>query len=548
MDAKKLKLFAKGAAQKPTFGTNPFDPWSTKANISEDALSQYLLSRGINPEHLSMPTKVAHAKSSQFIKWKQDHMKEEHEAVKKPLKKEGEIPAKGNQNSEAIKNEERGYQTSQGSGPLTADKKTEHQKAQSHYKEIKTPRGPGSQNEETINELKKSTLASYVSKASKDIGTLGYGLGDIKARPGKYNDSPDVVKSVKHSFTKRIKGVEKAANRLSKEQDVKEDVEQINELKKSTLASYVKGAMKDREERATGASFKSGAAGDKYNKADETHKDVKREKGIDTALGKLTKEDAVNEMDSQGYKGTRDDYEDDMRKPQITLGPEALLKKKKVASDTLKLMNKIFNKTHKKDVKEETVNEVSSELLDRYKTGAKKSADAATASGQHGKALKRWSGHMKATGKQIEKTTSGIRKALNREDVGDPQAAVNADGLSTSMDRMQSEKVSKSAQLVKSIYKKKVVKEDLYDHEKEDKSVATYGKKPKHDKADEKDSKGENKPKAAAVLSGGTTLTGSPRDTVEIDPMMRLRPGQPDPTKKDDKKKDDKKDEFKKDK
>ena len=51
-----------------------------------------------------------------------------------------------------------------------------------------------------------------------------------------------------------------------------------------------------------------------------------------------------------------------------------------------------------------------------------------------------------------------------------------------------------------------------------------------------------------SVLSGGTTLTGSKRDTVEIDPMMRVRPGQPDPTKKDEKKKDDKKDEFKKDK
>ena len=92
------------------------------------------------------------------------------------------------------------------------------------------------------------------------------------------------------------------------------------------------------------------------------------------------------------------------------------------------------------------------------------------------------------------------------------------------------------------------VKEDLYDHEKEDKSVATYGKKPKHDVADPKDSKGEKKPQAASVLSGGTTLTGSKRDTVEIDPMMRVRPGQPDPTKKDEKKKDDKKDEFKKDK
>lgn len=87
------------------------------------------------------------------------------------------------------------------------------------------------------------------------------------------------------------------------------------------------------------------------------------------------------------------------------------------------------------------------------------------------------------------------------------------------------------------------MKEDLYDHEKADKSVATYGKKPKFDAADKKDSQGENKPKAAAVLSGGTTLTGQSRDTIEIDPMMRVRPGQPDPTK--DKDKDKKKEEDK---
>ena len=37
-------------------------------------------------------------------------------------------------------------------------------------------------------------------------------------------------------------------------------------------------------------------------------------------------------------------------------------------------------------------------------------------------------------------------------------------------------------------------------------------------------------------------MTGTPRDTIEIDPMMRVRPGQPDPTKKEDKKdKDNKK-------
>jgi hypothetical protein len=101
-----------------------------------------------------------------------------------------------------------------------------------------------------------------------------------------------------------------------------------------------------------------------------------------------------------------------------------------------------------------------------------------------------------------------------------------------------------TAQRVKSIYKK--LKEEMYDHEKADKSVVTYGKKPKFEKA-EKDEGGEKKPSAAAILTGGKTLTGQPRDTVELDPLMRNRPNQPDVTKKDDKK-DDKKEDKKKDK
>jgi len=100
---------------------------------------------------------------------------------------------------------------------------------------------------------------------------------------------------------------------------------------------------------------------------------------------------------------------------------------------------------------------------------------------------------------------------------------------------METENKSKANKLVNIM--KKRLKEDLYDHEKEDKSVQTYGKKPKFDKTDEKENSGENKPKAAAVMSGGTTLTKQKRDVIEIDPLMRMRPGQPDPTKKDDKKK-----------
>jgi len=136
-----------------------------------------------------------------------------------------------------------------------------------------------------------------------------------------------------------------------------------------------------------------------------------------------------------------------------------------------------------------------------------------------------------------------LEKHLNKEDVMDPQAAIAKVPDTDPSISERTRQLSKSARMIKALYKsKRMVKEDLYDHEKEDKSVATYGKKPKFDKADEKDSAGENKPAAAATMTGGTTLTGEKRDDIEIDPMMRLRPGQPDPFKKDDKKKDDKKD------
>jgi hypothetical protein len=143
-----------------------------------------------------------------------------------------------------------------------------------------------------------------------------------------------------------------------------------------------------------------------------------------------------------------------------------------------------------------------------------------------------------------------LQKHMNKEDVGDPLAATQspADGANGGKEISEKKRqMSKSARIIKALYKKKgMVKEDLYDHEKEDKSVATYGKKPKFEKA-EKDEGGEKKPEAAAVLSGGTTLTGEKRDDIEIDPMMRNRPGQPDVTKKDDKdkKKDGKKEEKK---
>ena len=126
-------------------------------------------------------------------------------------------------------------------------------------------------------------------------------------------------------------------------------------------------------------------------------------------------------------------------------------------------------------------------------------------------------------------------KPVKEDKFQDPMAATQTVGMevdnpSCSCDDKKSQR-TKSARIIKSIYKRKNMKEELYDHEKEDKPTTSYGKKPRMSVTKPSDNVGENKPDAAAVLTGGKTLTGQPRDTIEIDPMMKKRPGS-DPTGK----------------
>ena len=81
--------------------------------------------------------------------------------------------------------------------------------------------------------------------------------------------------------------------------------------------------------------------------------------------------------------------------------------------------------------------------------------------------------------------------------------------------------------------KKGAIKEEMYDHEKEDKPATPVGKKVKLQKPGV-DAVTKETPQAAAVLTGGKTMTGEPRDTIEIDPMMKMRKQagmQPEPVK-----------------
>jgi hypothetical protein len=76
------------------------------------------------------------------------------------------------------------------------------------------------------------------------------------------------------------------ALRLIKTQEGRREVDEVS---KDTLGRYIKLAGIDAADRASSSSYKSGAAGDKYNKADPSRQEVSRERGIDRAIKKITK-------------------------------------------------------------------------------------------------------------------------------------------------------------------------------------------------------------------------------------------------------------------
>jgi hypothetical protein len=111
---------------------------------------------------------------------------------------------------------------------------------------------------------------------------------------------------------------------------------------------------------------------------------------------------------------------------------------------------------------------------------------------------------------------SAVRKeGMSEDKYQDPNAATQTVGMEV-----------ESKKRFRTLRKESVMREELYDWEKEDKSVQSYGKKPKFAKPNpnSKSNLAADTNVSRAVMSGGTTLTGEKRDDVEIDPMMKNRP------------------------
>lgn len=411
--AKKLKDVVKMNPEpaKGRFGVDPTDPWSTKANINEVAsLHQYLMSRGINPKFVSKETKISHAKSSAFIKWKQDHQFEEVQIMVE----------------DAMLDK---FLSSRGINPrfVTKDVKISHAKSGEFEK---WKRDHMFESVEILEATDKEDVVTL--NIPLVIRMLELAREDIKS-------DADLHRVIEKLIQIRNKGV-LTMDDYSFVSGIKEECDRLNE-EDPCWTGYTQVGMKKKGGREVPNCVPS--------------------KGVEKAKG----------------------YKEEVKEAKTIQGT-ALDKFRQAAAER-----------------------------------AKKHADIeAQMKARH------------AAGKEDMKgAIDRLEKHLNKEDVfQDPQAATQTvfDGANNTNDTSERKmQLSKSARMIKSLYKHLNMKEDTYDWEKADKSVQTYGKKPKLKEPAEETNFGERVPSARVVMSGGTTLTGETRDTVEIDPEMKKRPG-----------------------
>ena len=142
---------------------------------------------------------------------------------------------------------------------------------------------------EQIDELSKATMGRYINRAKDSIDMASYRQGHKEAHGSS-------SKALEKKLTKRHKGISTAVNKLTKE-----DAEQIDELSKATMGRYINKAADRMSTQGVTAGLKI-AADEKSKKNFDNI--AKRQKGIATAVKKLTKEeqdfiDSLNDADAE---------------------------------------------------------------------------------------------------------------------------------------------------------------------------------------------------------------------------------------------------------
>jgi hypothetical protein len=540
--AKKLKSIIKNPdGGKPSFGSNPMDPWSAKANISEASLDDYLSSRGINPKFVSKDTKISHAKSSQFIKWQNDRKMVGESS-------EADLLAR--------------YLNSRGINPkfVTTDVKISHSKSDEFQKWKNDHLNEAVDKRDTVVLdipllIRILELAREDIKSDVDLHRVVERLIQIRKKGvltmADYKMITNISNIKRRHFRENHVAIA-MGNMLDDEGSMV--LNQIEELERgcAMIRDYI---GKDYEKQlpawvqskvTLATDYMSTVGNYLSSKSEKVKEEVELDevttKGYHSAAIKSRMNAAVKVMSSMGsdkqattklnarnagLKRLSDRTSAEMKKansgpqkprPVTSDGDDRGYGKGRYMGDSVEYPD------------ESVISEISDTTLNSYKDKAKKSADDLHAKGEYKKSANRWLNVMKATGKQMDR----LRKENNMDSLAATQSP--NDGANTPDDVAPKDKnkkliqMSKSARIIRSIYKRNGMKEETYDFDKDDKSSESkpYGKKPSFNDTDKYKNAGENKPEAKAVMKGGTTLTGQPRDMVEIDPSMKNRPDRPD--------------------
>ena len=445
-----LKQVVKKVAPKATFGTDPTNPWSMKANINEDKyLDTFLSTRGINPKFVTKNIKVAHSKSNEYLNWRRSHVTEETDQkdmvcfdipllirVLEFTREEMKTDIELHNMVERLINMRETY-------PLTMKE----------YDSI------------TQKLVKENHIAIAMGKMLDDEGSMVLSqLDEIERCAGM------IRKYIGKDYEKQLPAWVQAKITIgsdyistvgtylaSKNEKVNEET--LDEISTSTLSSYHTKAGHDVNAKALEIAKKRGSG--RFPPADGMEKDIQKRQSRLSGLAK-----AGQKLHAKGYV--------EPEKPKTPDNGDRGYGKGRYMGDSV---------------------ELDGEVIDEAKSAAVRLSAA-------------WN-------REKAKSSASIQRGKEMMDKIKQDVKAKSEKPPIKEDRM------KSARIIKSIYKNKRIKEEMYDHEKDDKGSQSYGKPPKVGKSK---AEGEDKTQSAAILKGGTTLTGQGRDTIEIDPMMRTRP------------------------
>ena len=333
---------------------------------------------------------------------------------------------------------------------------------------------------EQIDEISKETLASYIKKVPNDVSMHG---ADYGRNTGLDNQSIDARKKAVNKIVNRRVGVERAVNRLSKEET------ELDEISKETLGSYIRKAALDISKN----DVKHARGSDPKERIDAMNKGTKRYLGLSRAVDKLAKEEVELDEAMTPMQKLRDALDRHTEKAIAAnkAGDHEAVKVHQGYMNKIKTKMGKLAKNEEVDLQEmEELCEISKSTLGSY---VKKAANDVT------KREVRIDRAMDASGSNYNEPS--MQKALNKN-------AKRVAGLNKAVDKLAKEEVEELDELTK-------------------KTLANYSQKAAHDVGNKMYSAGSHGAEAAAQREKNNPYTAAFhdkfRDSLHSKALTRLQ-------------------------